>query len=257
MYIVKKCRNLFVFVLMSSVLASCGTSYSIAKMEGTSYRIDSSYDANVDAEMLEDIEEYKVNIEREMSPVIGEVSEPILTENRSYNMLANVISDIIKLQAERIDKQKIDMGMVNIGGMRRSLPAGNITVGLAYELLPFMNTLCIMDMKGDVLLELFEQIAFVGGEGISSGVVLTISKDGKLLDAKVDGQPVDKNKTYRIATIDYIAEGNDGMTAYKKATNKIFPEDALLRDLFIDYVKELTAQGKKLEPKKDHRFIIK
>ena len=91
-------------------------------------------------------------------------------------------------------------------------------------------------------LELFQQIAAVHGEGLS-GARLVISKDGRLLRAEVGGKPVDPAKEYRVATIDYLAEGNDRMEAFKKATSRTEPQDAVLRDLFIDYVKQCEAKG--------------
>ena len=79
-----------------------------------------------------------------------------------------------------------------------------------YEILPFENALCVLTLRGADLRHLFENIAARGGEGVS-GVRLTISADGRLLDCSVGGLPVDEERTYTVATLDYLAEGNDGM----------------------------------------------
>lgn len=52
---------------------------------------------------------------------------------------------------------------------------------------------------------------------------MDISKDGKLLDATLNGQPIDEKASYRVATLDYLAEGNDQLTAFKKERMSLRP----------------------------------
>lgn len=75
--------------------------------------------------------------------------------------------------------------------------------------------MCINN-EGVYLKELFNNIAVRHGEGIS-GVQLLITKDGKLLQGTVGGHPIEDDQLYTIATIDYLADGNDGMTALPQA----------------------------------------
>lgn len=58
------------------------------------------------------------------------------------------------------------------------------------------------------------------GEGLS-GACLEISGDGKLLDATVAGKEIEDSKEYKVATLDYLAEGNDHMTALPKWAMRI------------------------------------
>ena len=97
-------------------------------------------------------------------------------------------------------------------------------------------------MDGATLKELFGQIASVHGEGLS-GAALKIDAEGNLLEAKVNGRQIDVKKTYTVATIDYLAEENDKMEAFRRASSKIFPKDALLRNLLLDYVKQCEQKG--------------
>ena len=193
----------------------------------------------------------------EMSIVLGRASEDIINRERSFNPLANIIADLIKEEAAIAIKKDIDFAVVNIGGLRCEIPQGDITLKQIHELLPFTNTLRVMNMKGSVVQELFEQIASLGGEGISKGTILTISPEGKLIDSKINGKRILSNHVYRVATIEYLEEGNDGMTAFKKATDKIFLEKMILRELFIRHIKKLHSEGKMLEPVEDIRIIIK
>lgn len=96
------------------------------------------------------------------------------------------------------------------------LTEGDITTENIYEILPFENSLCVLTMKGSAMKHLFENIAVRLGEGVS-GIQLEISKDGKLLQASIAGKPVEDDRDYTVATIDYLADGNDGMTAFLQA----------------------------------------
>jgi 2',3'-cyclic-nucleotide 2'-phosphodiesterase (5'-nucleotidase family) len=136
------------------------------------------------------------------------------------------------------------------------LPEGDVTLGNVFEILPFENALCIMTLDGATLRELLAAIAARGGEGVS-GVNIVMSKDRKLLDCSVAGQPVDDNKLYTLATIDYLAEGNDGMTPLTKAKSEVYPENGVIRDVFINYLMRKNASGEALTSKIEGRIVVK
>lgn len=52
------------------------------------------------------------------------------------------------------------------------------------------------------------------------------------------------NKLYTVATIDYLADGNGSMEAFLQADDRVCPEGATLRGLFLDYVRQQTAARK-------------
>ena len=135
------------------------------------------------------------------------------------------------------------------------MPEGEITYGTIYEIAPFENALCILTMDGATLKELFAEIASVHGEGLS-GAVLQIDEEGNLLDAKVNGRPVEEKKVYTVATIDYLAEGNDRMMAFRKAQSKTFPKDALLRGLLLDAVKQCEQKGQFVSAQVEGRIKV-
>ena len=87
---------------------------------------------------------------------------------------------------------------------------------------------------------------------------LHISRDGKLLSATVGGQPVDKNRSYRIATLDYVAQGNDEMVAFKAKTDVVSPqnEENNVRFLVMDYFRAAAKDGKKVDNQIEGRFTV-
>ena len=154
---------------------------------------------------------YKAKIDSMMYRVVG-TAEMSMDKGAPESLLSNLVADVLRGAAAQVLGKPADMGLVNMGGLRNVLTEGAVTCGNIYEILPFENSLCVVTLKGVYLNHLFENIAARGGEGVS-GVQLQITKDGKLLRAAVAGKPVVDDKLYTVATIDYLADGNDGMTA--------------------------------------------
>jgi len=93
---------------------------------------------------------------------------------------------------------------------------------------------------------------------LSHAVRLVITKDGKLVSATINGEPVDLAKTYRIATLDYLAEGNDQLVAFKSGTDVLSPKqkENNVRYIIMDYFREMQKQGKSVESKIEGRCVI-
>ncbi len=83
---------------------------------------------------------------------------------------------------------------------------------------------------------------------------MVISTDRRLLEAKVDGRPVRPDRDYRVATIDYVAEGNDKMTAFKRAKEVHKVPDGLLREVLMEYVRHCTQAGIQLDAHEERRI---
>ena len=148
----------------------------------------------------------------------------------------------------------VDVAIMNVNGHRSALPKGDITLGNLFEVYSFDNTVTFLEVKGEDLIKIFEAYARIGGAGISSNAHLVVN-DRKLKNATLDGKPIDKNNTYNVITLDYLADGNDNMNAFRNAlsTNNT---GITLRDIVIEYVREQTAEGKVISSQLDGRITI-
>ena len=200
-------------------------------------------DAHPDAEALAVMKRYKPAVDSVMAPVLGE-SLVGMSAARPESLLSNWAADVMVEFSVFENGKKADMGLVNIGGLRNNMPEGIVRRGDIILISPFDNRLSIVYLKGSDLLSLFQDIATVYGEGVSREVRLVITRDGKLVDAKVGGKPVDPERVYRIATLDYLAEGNDKMYSLKKAqrleVSKLFTRDCMMRS--IERAKKITSK---------------
>lgn len=242
------------------LLASCHAprgaqaNYEIAQIEGSRILMDSTWDANPDEKTAALLLPYKEKIDKMMYEVIG-VSEMMMDKERPESLLSNLVADVLRLSADCVLKQPADIGIMNMGGLRNILPEGDITVDAVYEILPFENSLCVLTLKGTEIKHLMTAIASLHGEGLS-GAHLEITTDGKLLKATVQGKEIEDDKEYTVATIDYLADGNDKLAPLSQAEKRICPDGMTLRGLFLDYVKKQTAAGKKITSKLDGRITV-
>ena len=122
----------------------------------------------------------------------------------------------------------------------------------------YCDTGMVFTLRGGKVLELFGQIAAVGGEGVSNGVELVITKDGRLKSAKLHGKAIDPKAEYRVATLDYVAQGNDNMTAFKASTAVNSPrgEGNNVRFIIMDYMKKKMSQGISISARVEGRIKI-
>ena len=237
------------------MLASCQSPYKLARIGGSMITIDSIWDVHPDTDAVALLAPYKASVDSVMYRVVG-TSEMTMDKGAPESLLSNLVADVLREAAVQVLGKPADMGLMNMGGLRNILSEGEITCGNIYEILPFENSLCVVTVKGSVLKELFASIAACRGEGVS-GVRLDITKDGELLNGTIGGKPVDDNKLYTIATIDYLADGNDGMNPLVKAENRECPPGATLRGLFMDYVEQQTKAGKKITSRMEGRITVK
>lgn len=251
-------RGLFGVGLIAvlTLLTSCEYSYSVKSVEGGRVAMTEEFESvTKNEEVLALLKHYKAGLDSLMTPVIGHAASD-LYNCRPESPMSNLMADLLFRNCEVFTGKKADVAIMNIGGIRGVLPKGPITCGNVFEISPFENVLCIVEMDGRTLYELFTQIASVHGEGIS-GANLVITEDGKLVSAKVGGKPIDLNKTYIVSTLDYVAEGNDKMVAFNKAKSKYFPNDCILRDLLLRYIQACEKANITINAKVEGRIIVK
>ena len=215
-------RKIGIFLLILPFLTLQFASAQQYKVKSTKWKrieVTSELDAKPDSQALAIIAPYKVSVDSVMSPVLG-MSRVAMNPNRPESLLSNWAADVMVEGSTATGLPAADMGLVNIGGLRNNMPKGIVRKGDVILISPFENSLVVLEMKGKDLLKLMQNIAAVGGEGVSSSVRLVISKDGKLISATINGEKISHKRTYTVATLDYLAEGNDKMYALKKAKKR-------------------------------------
>lgn len=201
------------------------------------------------------LERSRAAVDSIKAPVIGTAAVE-LAVYPPESPLMNFAADALRLMAQQHSDTPIDIAITNKGGLRSTLAQGTITFGDIYNVFPFENTLALLTLNGSELLQLFAEIAKVKGEAIS-GARLTISATGELLTATVGGKPVVVEREYRIATSDYLSQGNDKLYTLAKGRNKEIKSNITIRDLMIQHIAHLHNQGKAVTAAIDGRITVK
>ncbi|RPD50262.1 hypothetical protein DNI29_05560 [Hymenobacter sediminis] len=194
---------------------------------------------------------YRQRVTEQMTAVLGQAPVAI-TKNGGESPLANFVADIQRVRASREFKQPIDLSVMTSGGLRAPIPAGAVTVGSVFELMPFENELVVLDAPGAVVQQLFDYAARV--KMPVSGATYTVSAEGKPQEVRIGSQPLDPSRTYTIAISDYLAGGGDNLTFFKALKPR--GTGVLLRSAIVDYMRELTQQGKPIEAKVEGRVRV-
>ena len=240
------------YLLLIQLIVSCGSyRYAIVDISGTIVEMNKEQGTN--KEMQAFVDKYKGTLDSEMNVVLGKSTE-FMAYKRPESLLTNLTSDVMKLYGDEHIPNGADIGIMNVHGHRAFLPKGDITLGNLYEIYSFDNTITFLKLKGEDLSKIFDAYSRIGGAGISSNAHLVV-KDRKIVSATLDGKPIDKDKIYSVVTLDYLADGNDNMNAFKDAI-ETDNTGVTLRDIMIDYVREQTAQGKEITSVEDGRITI-
>lgn len=250
-------RRVFYVSFASLMLFSCAPkNYQLSHIERTRIIVDDRYDQNPDEAAIKFIEPFKRVNDSIMGPVVGMVAHNMHAD-RPESDLSNLLADILVWAAKDYGEQPV-LGIYNMGGIRADLTKGKVTYGDVLDVAPFENKICFITLTGEKMLKLFQQIAKRGGEGVSHGVELVISKDEKLISCRLHGKEIDPKAEYRVATINYLIEGNDGMPALKEGTNIIAPNDKNnnTRFLIMNYFKDHQARGLVVDSNVEGRIKI-
>ena len=228
-------RKSFFFLFAVLVLCACQRpSVQVVSATTEALSIDASLDPIQDTDYLAQLAPVKEALEREMNVQIGFAPERLWVREPECPML-NWASDALWEAAKKVYDGRVDIAIVNMGGMRCEWPAGPITKGSVFELMPFDNMLVVLTLNGSDIIALCESFARYGGQGVAGMRVKTV--DGKLADVQVAGKPVNPVALYTVATSDYLSGGTDHMDALTHYV-EYWNSELKIRDLYLEAVRE-------------------
>lgn len=166
---------------------------------------------------------------------------------------ANHIADSLRNAGH--DFPRVDLAIMNNGGIRHPMPLGNITEGQILSTYPFSNHFVIVSIKGKDIIDALAVAARKGGEAISGNVRVVTDADRNLKRVVIDGREMDPEKTYTLGSIDYVAEGNDDLTTLGNHV-KLWVDAEEVAVPILEWFKRQTALGLKVIPSTESRFVV-
>lgn len=169
----------------------------------------------------------------------------------SDSILGNWTADVTRKTVDA------DFALVNNGGLRCDIPKGDITVGAMYQFMPFDNTIVTVKMTPAQIKVLLEQAVQDNGKGIQiSGFSFVYDPNRPTMQrvvsiSKTDGERLDHNALYLVATNNFMAAGGDGFLEFTNpAVAKTYTDSyKVARDVYIEAIKaqsnvSATADGR-------------
>ncbi|KUO71942.1 MAG: hypothetical protein APF77_04640 [Clostridia bacterium BRH_c25] len=216
----------------------------------------------LDGTVVKSLEDTKITgwytfVQASIAPIKNEVlgnataDFPHSPKETQTTLLGNWATDVMRKAVDA------DIAIQNGGGLRRDLPAGVVTMGLLYEIMPFDNTLFTMDLTGIQVKAAIEHgiMSPDFNPGQFSGLVVkydsTKPAGERIVEISLaDGTPLEDEKLYKVVTNDFQADGGDKYTMFKEGQNR-YNTNIPVRDMLVNEIKEKET----ISPVDDGRLI--
>ncbi|MAM18925.1 MAG: 5'-nucleotidase [Bacteroidota bacterium] len=241
-------------LLVISLFSSCKNNpTTISSFEGKRIPIDSQLSEN--EEINDFIAPYKENLDKTMDSVLAYNPKLLTKSDGDLNTaIGNFMADAVMEQVNPVFQSRtgkeIDFVLLNNGGIRAQLPSGGLTMKKIYELMPFENEIVIVELTGKDVKDMLQYLSKAKTAHPVSGIELRADRNYKIYKASIDGQPIDENKHYFVATSDYLQQGGDNMNFFANPV-EVYSVDYKIRNALIDYLKKTDT----LRAKIDNRYI--
>ena len=233
--------------------------YNCSKQKNTnSSIINISIDNNIesDSTIIKYYLPYKENLEKSLMNKPIAYSEKTFKKNDGElnstlsNMFADATYDMSNEIYKSISGENIDIVILNNGGIRSIISKGPISEKTAFELMPFENSIVVVKLKGSSIKKMINYLVKVKLPHPLKGLNIILKNDYTLLSATINNNEINEEKTYNVATTDYLLDGGDKMY-FLAETIKSIDINYKMRDVLIDYFKKIDT----LKLKVDNRFI--
>jgi 2',3'-cyclic-nucleotide 2'-phosphodiesterase (5'-nucleotidase family) len=198
----------------------------------------------IDSQLVQMYLPFKNRIDKDMVRVIS-YSENEMVKGKPESGLTNLLSDLLLEEGQKsatLNNLQIKpvVSYFNYGGIRTSLPKGEITVGKIFELMPFENEMVFIQLTGEQLQQFFDIVAGKGGDSVG-GVKFVIS-NSKAKNVVVDGENLIPDKKYWLVTNDYSANGGDDLAVFTQRS-ELINSGKKIRDVIISNLEERQKNG--------------
>lgn len=248
-------NNKILLLLLIILFINCKSNeLQVRKINAKIVNINENQESNKEIDVL--IKPYSEDVNAKMNKIL--CKNPVSIEKKSINKYQNEIgnwfADVVFKRTKTVffikNKLKLDICMLNSGGIRTILPAGDVTTRNAFEIMPFENEVVVLELKGSEIKEMAQFLIKEQKPHPMYGMKISLNEKSEITSILIGNEPLDLSKSYYVATNDYLANGNDNMTFFLKSINK-YKTDYKIRNLLIDYFSDV----QEISFSKDERII--
>ncbi|WP_244971387.1 bifunctional metallophosphatase/5'-nucleotidase [Paramicrobacterium chengjingii] len=196
---------------------------------------------------------------------VNDKGETVRDDRSSESTLGNFVADAMLDTLKSDELGGAEIGVVNPGGLRAEMLAGQVTVAEANAILPFVNNLWTTTLTGQQVKTMLEQ-QWQRDEnneipsrpylqlGLSNNVTYTYDADAEMdhhiTSVTVNGEPLDMAREYRIGSFSFLLDGGDNFHVFTEGRDT--RDSGLVdRDAWMDYITANTP----VSPSYDRRAV--
>ncbi len=199
------------FTLKHYQLIPVNLKKKVEKADGSSERVYYTQEIAENSDMLKLLTPFENQGKAQLEVKVGSVNGHLEGDRSKVRFVQTNLAHL--LLAAQKERAGADFAVMSGGGIRDSIEAGDITYKDVLKVQPFGNTLVYVDLKGS---EVGRYLAAVANMKVDSGayaqfIDVSLTADGNgVSDVTINGQPLQADKTYRMATLSFNATGGDG-----------------------------------------------
>lgn len=249
-------KNFWTLLFTLLLFFSCQKEQSLKVTKVTAKTTPIDTNSEQDSTIIKEFLPYKEKMVAEINKVLSYAPKDLVrTDGNLQSSLGNLLADLMYEETNELFKKEtgkdIDFCMSNYGGIRAGIYKGEVKVSNAFNLMPFDNTIVVVELTPKKVKELFEYfVAKNRPHPLSKHVQLII--DNGTYKIKINGKPIDKNKTYFVATSNYLQKGGDNMDFFAEPES-LYNSKILIRNAIVEYFKSKDTLISNL----DDRVIVK
>lgn len=251
---IRHIKHFVLLLTLASAFSCAKQSLAVSRIEGKEIGI--SAELAPDEKIEKYITPFRDSIEKDLNTVLAYSPQTLDKSQGQWqtpigNLMADAGLEAANFVFSKSEGKKVDICMLNFGGIRSIIPKGDVTIRTAFEIMPFENSLVVTELAASDIRDMVDYVIAEKKAHPIAGITFTIA-NGKAEDIRVGGQPLVDERTYFVATSDYLLHGGDRMTFFGRSRHT-YDLSYKIRNVLIDYFKQV----KTIPVKNDIRISIK
>ncbi|WP_233963122.1 bifunctional UDP-sugar hydrolase/5'-nucleotidase UshA [Pectobacterium versatile] len=179
--------------------------------DGKTERVFYTHEITQDSDVMKMLTPFQEKGQAQLGIKIGSVKGKLEGDRNQVRFRQTNLAHV--LLSAQLERAEADFAIMSGGGVRDSIESGDITYKDVLKVQPFANTLVYVNMKGS---DVEKYLAVAANKKVDSGAYaqflnVSLTADGQgVQNVKIKGEPLQADKVYRMATLNFNAMGGDG-----------------------------------------------
>lgn len=248
-----KIQQIVLFVTFCFLSGCKNTSTELTTIQAKQIPINNSIKNDLIVDSI--IQPYRIHVKKELNSVLSYNVRDMHKNDGVYestigNFMADLLLERSNAVFEKREGKKVDVFLMNHGGIRSALGEGTIPLKAMYDVMPFDNTIVVVELTPQKLQQMLNYLSKAKRAHPIAGMTIKIDKNENIVETTIGGKAINKNKNYLIATSNFLYQGGDNMHFLANPVN-YYELDYKIRNAMIDYLKKIDT----IDVSLDNRFI--